>query len=131
MKRTLTLLLFLIGTLVIVGCSMIGNGSQTGTIRVYSQPTKEFTVPVSSTSIELTEQQIRKLKAIIRHTDDWIDDHAVDRLAYYFDGEFAFSDSEFIYYFTYEHNVIYYDHYFSEITSDEMQFIRDIVQSDK
>ena len=49
-----------------------------------------------------------------------------NRSEYYFDGEFKLSDSEFMYYFTYEYTVVYYDHYIGKITADEMQMIKDI-----
>jgi len=47
-------------------------------------------------------------------------------LAYYFDGAFELSDGEHSYYFTYEYNVIYYDHYFAEIPAEDMQYIKDL-----
>ena len=58
--------------------------------------------------------------------DEWTDDHSVDRLEYYFDGDFQFSDREYTYYFTYEYNVIYYDHYYAEIPAEDMQHIKDL-----
>ena len=44
----------------------------------------------------------------------------VDRLAYWFNGHFELADREFEYYFTYQYNVIYYDHYFAEIPEDDI-----------
>ncbi len=37
-----------------------------------------------------------------------------------------FSDSEFVYYFSYEYSLIYYGSYFAGISDEDMQFIKDI-----
>lgn len=75
-------------------------------------------------SIELTQEQADKLKAVVDNVNEWTDDHMVDRLAYWFDGHFELADREFEYYFTYQYNVIYYDHYFAEIPEEDMDYIR-------
>ena len=98
----------------------------TGTITFYSEATLEKNEPVSDTSFELSKEQVKAIKKIIKNVKDWTDDCVVDRLPLYFDGEIKFSDSEFIYYFSYDSRVIYYDHYFSVISDDEMQEIKDI-----
>ena len=126
MKKFIALVLSLVCMLCPVGCSDASNEDITGTIKFYSEPTLEFTAPVSATSIELSKEQIKEIKAILNNVKDWVDDSAVDRPAFYFDGEFKLSDSEFVYYFTYEHNVIYYDHYIGGISAEEMQFIKSI-----
>lgn len=134
MKKLMTLVLALVCVLSLVGCSNTSNEDITGTIKeditgtikFYSEATKEFTDPVSVTSIELSKEQIEEIKAILDNVEDWVDDHAVNRSEYYFDGEFKLSDSEFVYYFTYEYDVIYYDHYIGKITAEEMQFIKNI-----
>lgn len=61
------------------------------------------------------QSQIRTVKNILEGAKEWDDDYAVDCEAYYFNGEIIFPDSEFIYYFTDEYNLIYYDHWFAEI----------------
>lgn len=125
MKKLMALLLALVCVLGLVGCSNTSKDI-TGTIRFYSEATKEFTDPVSATSIELSKAQEKELKRILKNVKQWVDDRLVNRLPYYFDGEFKLSDGEFVYYFTYEHDVIYYDHYFAKITTEEMQFIKSI-----
>ena len=101
-----------------------------GNITFYEEPVKEAqnsggTVTVRL-SRDLDEEQADKLKDIIDDVDEWTDDHSVDRLAYYFDGAFELSDREHSYYFTYEYNVIYYDHYYAEISAEDMQYIKDL-----
>ena len=101
-----------------------------GNITFYEEPVKEAqngngTITVSL-SRDLNEEQADKLKDILDDVDEWVDDHSVDRLAYYFDGDFELSDGEHSYYFTYEYNVIYYDHYFAEIPAEDMQYIKDL-----
>lgn len=98
----------------------------TGTITFYSEATLEKNEPVSDTSFELSKEQVKAIKKIIKNVKDWTDDCVVNRLPLYFDGEIKFSDSEFVYYFSYDSRVIYYDHYFSVISDDEMQEIKDI-----
>ena len=130
MKKLIALLLALVCVLGLVGCSNTSNEDTAGTIKFYSEATKEFTEPVSSTSIELSKKQEKEIKKILKNVKEWTDDHSVDRFAYYFDGEFTLSDSEFVYYFTYEYNVIYYDHYYAEIGAEEMEFIKNIGVTD-
>ena len=101
-----------------------------GNITFYEEPVKEAqndngTITVSL-SRDLNEEQADKLKYILDDVDEWVDDHSVDRLAYYFDGDFELSDREHSYYFTYEYNVIYCDHYFAEIPAEDMQYIKDL-----
>lgn len=97
-----------------------------GSIEFYSEPTKEGTDPVSVTTKVLSSEQIRKIQSIIEEVEEWTDDHSVDRLAYYFDGEITLSTQEYTYYFSYEHDVLYYDHYFAEISGKDMNYIKDI-----
>lgn len=101
-----------------------------GNITFYEEPVKEAqnvngTVTVRL-SCDLNEEQADKLKDILDDVDEWVDDHTVDRLAYCFDGDFELSDREHSYYFTYEYNVIYYDHYYAEISAEDMQYIKDL-----
>ena len=101
-----------------------------GNITFYEEPVKEAqngngTITVSL-SRDLNEEQADKLKDILDDVDEWVDDDSVDRLAYYFDGVFELSDGEHSYYFTYEYNVIYYDHYFAEIPAEDMQYIKSL-----
>lgn len=129
MKRCTALLLSLV---LAVGCAAPSEKDPvTGTIRFYSEPTLEFTAPLSQTSVELSPEQGKALRAAIDGVDEWIDDHAVNRLAYYFDGEFTLSDSEAVYYFSYEYNVIYYDHYIAQITAEQMQYIQGLAAVNK
>ena len=74
-------------------------------------------------TLELTDEHIQKVKNILEGAKEWDDDYAVDREAYYFNGEIIFPDSEHIYYFTDEYNLIYYDHWFTEIHSEDMDYI--------
>ena len=101
-----------------------------GNITFYEEPVKEAHYAADTVTVrlyrDLNEEQADKLKDIIDDVDEWVDDHSVDRLAYYFDGDFQLSDREYTYYFTYEYNVIYYDHYFDEIPTEDMQYIKDL-----
>ncbi|MBR5273364.1 MAG: hypothetical protein IKU25_08265 [Clostridia bacterium] len=99
-----------------------------GNVKFYTEATKERKEPVIATSIELSKDQIKELRKIIDSVQKWTDDDSVDRLPYYFDGEFKFSDRGYIYYFSYDANVIYFDHYCAVISDDQMQFIKNINQ---
>ena len=101
-------------------------GSGVGTISFYSEPTRENTEPAVVDCSSISKKQAKELRRIIDDVDEWIDDHSVNRLAYYFDGHIEFSGDKTLYYFTYEYNVIYYNHYFAEIPAEDMQVIKDI-----
>lgn len=126
MKKLIALVLVLVFVCVSVGCADATIEDVTGTIRFYSEATLERTAPVSATLVELSKDQIKGIKKILKNVKEWGDDDMCDRAAYYFDGEFKLSDSEFVYYFSYEYNIIYYDHYTGQITAEEMQFIKSI-----
>jgi len=104
-------------------------GSGGGTISFYSEPTRENTEPAVVDCSSISKKQAKELRRIIDDVGEWIDDHSMDRLAYYFDGHIEFSGDKTLYYFTYEYNVIYYDHYFAEIPAEDMQVIKDIAIS--
>lgn len=101
-----------------------------GNMTFYEEPVKEAQSSGGTVTVrlyrDLNEEQADNLKDILDDVDEWVDDHSVDRLAYYFDGDFQLSDREHTYYFTYEYNVIYYDHYFAEISAEDMQYIKDL-----
>lgn len=56
--------------------------------------------------------------------DNWTNDELVDRLNFYFDGEINLDNTQ--YYFSYLQNIIYYDHYFSEIAEQDMRYIKSL-----
>ena len=98
-----------------------------GTIKFYSEPTEEGTEPVVIIAIELTNKQESKIKNILAEVKEWYDDYAVNRVgAYYYNGEIMLPDSEFIYYFMDEYNIIYYDHYYAEISHEYMEYIKSL-----
>lgn len=101
-----------------------------GNISFYEEPEREAqssgATVTDRLSRDLNEDQAGRLKDIIDDVDEWTDDHSVDRLAYYFDGDFHLCDREYTYYFTYEYNVIYYDHYYAEISAEDMQYIKNL-----
>lgn len=105
-------------------CSPVELNGKHGTIDFYSVPTREKTEPEIVASFELMKEQEKEIKRIFDGVKEWIDDHSVDRLAYYYDGEIKLSDREFIYYFTYEYNVVYYNHYYAEISEKDMEYIK-------
>ena len=126
MKKLIALVLVWVFVCVSVGCADTTSEDITGAIKFYSEATLEKTSPVSATSVELSKDQIKEIKKILNNVKEWEDDDMCDRAAYYFDGEFKLSDSEFVYYFSYKYNIIYYDHYTGQITAEEMQFIKSI-----
>ena len=105
-------------------CSPMESNGKYGTIDFYSVSTREGTEPEIVVSFSLTKEQEKEIKRIISSVKEWTNDHCVDRLAYCFDGEIRLSDREFTYYFTYEYNVVYYEHYFAEISENAMEYIK-------
>ena len=113
----------LVTSIILTGCS---SDDTTGTIKFYDEPTEEFTVPADMNELPLSSKQVKEIKSIIKNVAKWTDDHYVDRVLFYFDGEFKFSDSDVVYYFSYEHSVIYYDHYYGRVTEEGMGYIKQI-----
>ena len=112
--------------------------STDGTITFYTEPVREAQSQEGKGAIEerlhrdLTYEETRKLSKIIDDVDEWVDDHTVDRLAYFFDGAFWLYEKDHVFYFTYEYNVIYYDHFFAEIPETDMQYIKGLgVENDE
>lgn len=101
-------------------------GSDGGTISFYAEPTREGTEPVVVNALSISKKQAEELRELLDHVDVWISDALVDRLAYYFDGHIEFAGDKNLYYFTYEHNVIYYNRQFAEVPAEDMQYIKDI-----
>ena len=99
-------------------------------IRFYEEPTKEGMEPEVAATIELTEEQIQEVKNILEGAKEWDDDYAVDREAYYHNGEIVFPDSEYVYYFTEEYHLIYFDHWFAEIPQGSMEYIMNLKSND-
>ena len=101
-----------------------------GNITFYEEPVKEAQNGTGTVTVrlsrDLNEEQADKLKDILDDVEEWVDDHAVNRSEYYFDGDFELSDREHKYYFTYEYDVIYYDHYIGKISAGDMQYIMDL-----
>lgn len=95
-----------------------------GTVTFYSAPTPEFTRPASSESVDLTSDQAETLKNILDNVAEWIDDNTVNRLPFTFDGEFQLDGEETTYYFTYEHDIIYYGHCFGTVPPEDMRTVR-------
>ena len=126
MKKLLLLLVATFCISLLTACSNTETESneKCGTIDFYSVPTRERTEPEVVASFVLTKEQEKEIKRIFDGVKEWTDDHSVDRLAYYYDGEVKLSDRAFTYYFTYEYNVVYYNHYFAEISEDDMEYIK-------
>ncbi len=120
--------LILVLIVIMTGCEndTDGNDKQLGVIVFYKEPTLERTKPASSITYELSKEQKKELKSIIKSIKKWTDDSAVDRLAFYFDGEFTFFGEETTYYFSYEYELIYYDHYFAGVAPEQMQYIKNL-----
>lgn len=135
MKKILVSMLALCMIVLFVGCGKQTNEREsiTATLHFYYEPTLERTTPNGMSTTELNSEHttdaeyIKGIKRILDNISDWIDDDTVDRLAYYFNGDIKFSDSDFVYYFSYEYNVIYYDHYFAEIADEDMEYIKNII----
>ncbi len=123
MKKLIALILAIVCVFSFSACS---SEDITGTIKFYSESTLERTEPVLANSVELSKDRIKEIKKVLNGVKSWTDDSTVDRLPFYFDGEFQLSDSGYLYYFSYEYNVIYYDHYFAVITAEQMQSIKNM-----
>ena len=126
MKKFTSLLLALIFVLSLFGCS---EEDVTGVATFYSDSTLERNEPTSSVDVELSEEQVKRIKKIIKSVRKPTDDAACDRLEFYFDCEIKFSDSEFVYYFSYKYQVVYYDHYFGGLSEEDVKYLEELGKS--
>lgn len=122
MKKLLILFLsFLLPTVLCAGCAV---ENLSGSIRFYNAPTRENEPATVQHEVTLTPEEARQLRTHLDSVDEWTDDRTVDRLAYSFDGDFTLSDSEWLYYFTDEYSIVYYDHYFAEVPGEMLTLLR-------
>ncbi len=109
-----------------------GGESVIAALHIYDGPTREMTEPKGIRRMILDgsnpdeAEAIDKIKSIIDGIRFWTDDELVDRLAFYFDGDIVFSDREFVYYFSYDKQIVFYDRYFSTISKEDMEYIKSI-----
>lgn len=122
MKKARAFAVFcLLCTVLLSGC-----GEKGGHIKYYAEPTEEFTPAVISGEADLTAAQARTVRRVIRRVKEWYDDNAVNRLSFYFDGEFTLSGSDTIYYFSCDQRVIYYDHYYGSISEKDVSSLQEL-----
>ncbi len=126
-KRFVALFLVLIAATSILGC---GSDEVGGAITFYGEATLERTEPAFSFTRDLTSDEAKMLDKIVGRVDEWTDNSAVDRKAYYFNGSFTLGgEPDSVYYFSYEHCVLYYvnpiaeSEYFAAISEDDMEYI--------
>ena len=109
-----------------------GSGSVIAALHIYDGPTLEKTEPKSLRRVILDGSDpdeadaINEIKSIIDGIRFWTNDEMVDRVEFYFDGDIVFSDREFVYYFSYDKRIIFYDRYFAGISEKDMEYIRSI-----
>lgn len=128
MKRVLMLFWVLLYWLGLNGFPAGDPDEPAETITFYPAPIIDaqcFDGAKAGTSAALSEEQADELSRILGDAGGWTDDWIVDRAPFSFDGEFALAGGDFTYYFGDEHNVIYYDHYFTKISEAEMRSIMD------
>lgn len=102
------------------------SGEDNGYAAFYDEPTEEFTIPSGSRPVELTAEQSGRLRDIIDSVEHWTDDHLTDRVKFFFDGELHLPADERVYYFCDEYDAIYYEHYFTRLSAEDMDFIMSI-----
>lgn len=102
-----------------------------GVIKFYAEATAESTDPISFILIHLSNEEENQIKTIIENINYWTDDNIVDREGFFFDGEIKFSGTDHIYYFSYDSLIIYYDHFFAEISEQDMRHIQEISEQCK
>lgn len=97
-------------------------------VRFYVEPTDENLEPAIMGELRLPNAEAERLVDIINGVDEWKDDHLVDRVTFFFDGEIVFSHSDRVYYFECQYNNIYYDHYFGQISVEDMEYIKGLAK---
>ena len=104
----------------------------TVTLLFYEKPTREKTTPDIGRTITISGDRpggtelINEIKSFVDKFRFWNDDYLTDRVQFYFDGDITFSDRESVYYFSYEQRELYYDHYFVQITSKDVEYLKSL-----
>ncbi len=104
----------------------------TVTLLFYEKPTREKTTPDIARTITISGDRpggtdlINEIKSFVDKFRFWNDDYLADRVQFYFDGDITFSDRESVYYFSYEQRELYYDHYFVQITSKDVEYLKSL-----
>ena len=105
---------------------------ETVTLLFYEKPTREKTTPDIGRTITISGDRpggtelINEIKSFVDKFRFWNDDYLTDRVQFYFDGDITFSDRESVYYFSYEQRELYYDHYFVQITSKDVEYLKSL-----
>lgn len=93
-------------------------------IYFFTDSTLEGTTPQIKNTFYLSDEQVEYLQSMISsHT--FSDDYICDRISFFYNGKFVLGDG-IEYYFGYDSSVLYYDHYFCSLTSDEVMYIKSI-----
>ncbi len=101
-------------------------------LHIYDGPTLEKREPEGQRRVILDSsapeeaEAINDIKSIIDGIRFWTNDEMVDRTQFYFDGDIVFSEREFVYYFSYDKRIIFYDRYFAGISKQDMEYIKSI-----
>ena len=108
--------------------------NQAGSLSFYAAPVDEAPYvnrlkPVRY-RVQLTAEQADRIGRILDSVTMWNDDYIVDRIQFYFDGEFQLANNDLVFYFSDENNVIFYDHYFARISEEDMRYMMSIGQPD-
>ena len=105
----------------------------TVTLRYYEKPTLETKEPENSNTVLLNAkdpadaEKIDGVKAILdKKSWMWTNDQMVDRVQFYYDGDITLSDREFVYYFSFGQQVLYYDHYFTGLQPKEVEYLKSL-----
>ena len=104
----------------------------TVTLLFYEKPTREKTTPDIGRTITISGDRpggtelINEIESFVDKFRFWNDDYLTDRVQFYFDGDITFSDRESVYYFSYEQRELYYDHYFVQITSKDVEYLKSL-----
>lgn len=112
------------------GEGIVETEAVTATLHFYGEPTLEGTPAEIMRTIYIDAEKpggaelIDELKAFIDKFRYWTNDHMVNRAPFYFDGDIEFSDRESVYYFSYEQRVLYYDHFFVQISKKNVEYLR-------
>ena len=91
-------------------------------ISFYTEPVKEHSKPEVADFVVLTAEQNLELERILKSIESWQDDHLTDRLPFWFDGEFEFDYKQ--YYFAYQDRIVYCGHHYTQISGEDMEWIR-------
>ena len=90
----------------------------------YAESVLEFSGGTAAQTRALTVSEVKRIRSILAGAE-WVDDRAVNRFPFYFDGEFRIDGVLYRFSFT-EPYPLDYSHYYDVLSAEDVAFLRSL-----